>query len=266
MSDKARKKQKPLVIPASTRPIKELIADRVTILDGSIGVKIAEETPLEEVLRIMDWATAMNDHIGFMIGDIINFGETKWGAKYHQALKQTGRAKSTLVAYASVARRIPAARRKAALSFSHHREIAKLIDVDHISQVLNDAAGQAETGEAPSVKQLRDAVATLMPAAKAKLAEAKQAEKAEIPERLRPKRKHKSLEHELTKKRLERDLMRSQKKILSDLLKIAAQLRLQGHEAVAGYAATGIDCADAIKQEFERISTTPTDDNSVDLQ
>src|SRR5262245_38647636 len=78
------KKPEPLVIPKSTRDIREIVSDRVTVLPGSIGVKLADDTPIEECLRIMDWATAMSDHVGFMIGDVINFGSAKWGDKYRQ--------------------------------------------------------------------------------------------------------------------------------------------------------------------------------------
>jgi len=83
----------PLVaIPESTRPIQDIIADRVTVLPGNIGLKLADNTPIEESLRILDWTTQMPDHVGFMIGDVLNFGQHKFGHKYTVALNQTGRA------------------------------------------------------------------------------------------------------------------------------------------------------------------------------
>src|SRR5262245_61685522 len=101
-----------------SRDIKAVLKDRGKILPDHIGLKLAEDTSIAECLQVLDWAVAFGHHIQFLIGDVINFGFAKWGDKYRQAMEQTGRAKSTLVAYASVARRIPAAQRKAALSFS----------------------------------------------------------------------------------------------------------------------------------------------------
>jgi hypothetical protein len=158
------KAAEPLVIPKSTRDIKEIVQERVTVLPGSIGVKLADDTPLEEVLRIMDWATTMSDHVGFMIGDIINFGSVKWGDKYRQAMEQTGRAYSTLAGYAETARRFPAAKRQANLSFTHHREIMRLNDDEKIAKVLKEVSEGAEKdGKAISTKIIREKVMKLTP-------------------------------------------------------------------------------------------------------
>jgi hypothetical protein len=115
----------PVVIPASTRPIQEILADHVTVLPGHIGLKLSDDTPIEESLRILDWTTTLSDHVGFLIGDVINYGDTKWGEKYAAALNQTGRAYTTLVTYARTAKKIPIESREAALSFSLHVEAAK---------------------------------------------------------------------------------------------------------------------------------------------
>lgn len=143
----AKAKPEPLVLKESTRDIREIVNERVTVLPGSIGVKLADETPIEECLRIMDWAQAMSDHVGFMIGDIINFGSAKWGDKYQQAMEQTGRAYATLAHYAMTARRIPADKRVPALSFSHHREALRIGDDAKIAKVLVEAGEQAEKGK-----------------------------------------------------------------------------------------------------------------------
>src|SRR5690242_20339907 len=67
----------PVVIPESTRPIQDIIRERVTVLDGHIGLKLADNTPIEESLRILDWTTSLSKHVGFMIGDVLNFSEAK---------------------------------------------------------------------------------------------------------------------------------------------------------------------------------------------
>jgi hypothetical protein len=157
-------KPEPLVIPKSTRDIREIVNERVTVLPGSIGVKLADETPIEEVLRIMDWATAMSDHVGFMIGDIINFGQVKWGEKYRLAMEQTGRAYSTLAGYSETARRIPAAKRHASLSFTHHQVIARIGDEEKIATVLKEVALKAEKdGKVINTKELKEKVLKYTP-------------------------------------------------------------------------------------------------------
>lgn len=156
-------KPEPLVLKESTRDIREIVTDRVTVLKDSIGVKLADETPIEECLRIMDWAQAMSDHVGFMIGDIINFGEAKWGSKYQQAMEQTGRAYSTVAGYALTARRIPADQRIPALSFSHHREILRIGEDEKIAKVLKQVSDQADKGKLPTRDELRKKIVEFTP-------------------------------------------------------------------------------------------------------
>ncbi|SRR6266478_42093 len=156
-------KVEPVVIPESTRPIEEIIKERVTVLPGSIGLKIADNTPIEESLRVLDWTTTLSNHVGFMIGDVLNFGMAKFGEKYKAALNQTGRAYSTLAGYAETARRIPASNRMAALTFTHHREILRIGNDEKIATVLREVGAQAEKGNAPTTKELRNKVQKLTP-------------------------------------------------------------------------------------------------------
>ena len=152
-----------LVIPDSTRPIEDIVRDRVIVLDGHIGLKLAEDTPIEESLRVLDWATQMSDHVGFMIGDVLNFCQAKWGEKYTAALNQTGRAKSTLKHYANVAARIPAAKRSAVLSFSHYVEIARLEDRSDVGTITEDIVNEIKGGNQVSVRDVRQKVAKMLP-------------------------------------------------------------------------------------------------------
>jgi hypothetical protein len=151
-----------VVIPKSTRSFDEILRDRVTVLPGNIGLKLDEETPIEESLRILDWTMALSDHVGFMIGDVLNFGNVKWGTKYTAALNQTNRALSTLKGYAEAARRIPVDKRVTALTFSHHREMLRLPD-EKLDGVLKEVGAQAEKGNEPSIKELRFKLAKLTP-------------------------------------------------------------------------------------------------------
>jgi hypothetical protein len=153
----------PIVIPESTRPIEDIVRDRVTMLPGHIGLKLADDTPIEESLRVLDWTTTLSDHVGFMIGDVLNFGNTKWGEKYTQALNQTGRALPTLKQYASVSARIPIEKRQAVLTYTHHREILAIGDEQKIATVLKEVAKQAESGHAPTTREIAEKVRKLTP-------------------------------------------------------------------------------------------------------
>lgn len=157
-------KPEPVVIPALKRTIQEVVAERVTIAPGSIGLALSDDTTIEESLAILDWTTSLNDHVGFMIGDVLNFSAVKWGDKYKQALDQTGRALSTLKGYAEAARRIPVEKRISSLSFSHHRELIRLPD-EKMAEVLKDLEKESnkKDGAVPTRDQLRIKVQHSMP-------------------------------------------------------------------------------------------------------
>jgi len=157
----------PLVLQPLTRSVAEIFRDRVTIMENSLGVVLSEDTTIEENLAILDHTNSLQEHVGFMLGDILNFGEGKWGTKYSVALNQTGRALSTLKGYAECARRIPADKRQASLSFSQHREILRLPD-EKMVKVLEEVGAKAEkaragTGKAPTVAELREKIQKLTP-------------------------------------------------------------------------------------------------------
>ncbi len=164
----AAEKNKPLDIKESTRSINDILADRVTVLPGSVGVILDKKTPLEESLRLLDYFGTFSDHVGFMIGDVLNFGNHAYGEKYQRALNQTGRAYSTLAGYAEAARRIPAKERIAALSYTHHRELLRLGDAGKITSMLKTLGADAKKGKVMPVSELRDKVKKLAPRKKAK--------------------------------------------------------------------------------------------------
>jgi hypothetical protein len=151
-----------VTIIESKRPLEEILKDRVEILPNHLGLKLAEDTPLEENLRILDWTTTLSNHVGFMIGDVLNFGKHKFGEMYTVALNQTGRALSTLKGYAEAARRIPPEKRVASLSFTLHREILRLPD-EKVESVLKQVGAKADKGEAPTTSELRAKLKELAP-------------------------------------------------------------------------------------------------------
>ncbi len=174
-------KQEPLVLQPLTRSVQEIVRDRATILDGGLGLELSDNTTIEESLAVLDWAQGMSDHVGFWIGDILNFANTKWGQKYTVALQQTNRALSTLKGYAEAAKRIPANKRVAALTFTAHREILRLPDAA-MEKTLVEVGKQAEKGEAPTTKQIREKVKKSLPRKVKKVKATKPGKKKAKPE------------------------------------------------------------------------------------
>jgi hypothetical protein len=136
------------------RDIKEVLHDRVKILDGHLGVKLSPQTTPAENLQILDYVVQMGDHVQFMIGDVINDGDWRWGRKYMDVLNRTGRSGGNLRNIASIARRIPIRCRKVELSFSAHRPLAILADAPNVTdsvtimeKVLNEAVAEAKSGK-----------------------------------------------------------------------------------------------------------------------
>ena len=74
----------------------------------------------------------------WVLGDLLNYGESRYGEKYAQAIEVTGHEYQTLANYASVCRRVPMERRQAELSFSHHALVASRAPEEQV-QLLHTA-------------------------------------------------------------------------------------------------------------------------------
>jgi hypothetical protein len=90
---------------------------------GMIAIK---DATFDEWSSALQWTQRVNDAVQFWVGDLLEYGEAKWGEKYSQALDTTELHIQTLRNAAWVARQIPPNRRRAALSFSHHEAVAPL--------------------------------------------------------------------------------------------------------------------------------------------
>ena len=78
------------------------------------------------------------------IGDWLNFGESKYGEKYTQALETTTYSRQTLKDAAWVAGKIETSRRRDVLTWSHHKEVTALT-IEEQEEVLGDAAHYKHT-------------------------------------------------------------------------------------------------------------------------
>lgn len=103
----------------------------------------------EELLRA---AGAVKNASSFWIGDLVNFGDARYGERYAQAIDATGLRYGTIANYAYVCSRVAPSRRIENLSFAHHEAVAKLEPADQ-SGWLQKAAGNGWSRD-----ELRDAM------------------------------------------------------------------------------------------------------------
>lgn len=87
---------------------------------------LPETMTFEEWERVGNSLQQMQRSILWWVGDWLNFGDLKYGEKYAQAIEGTGYSYQALADAAYVCRNIDASLRREILTFSHHREVAKL--------------------------------------------------------------------------------------------------------------------------------------------
>jgi hypothetical protein len=92
------------------------------------GIQFTEELSFDEWDALGQQIAPIGKSIGFIIGDWINYGESRWGSRYEEALERTGLAYTTLAHYAYVARRVQFCSRKQNLDYTIHATVAKLKD------------------------------------------------------------------------------------------------------------------------------------------
>lgn len=90
------------------------------------GLAFDADTPIEVWAPLTARLIVQSKRIEFALADAINFGELAYGDLYAQWVEETGLTKRSLQNIARVGRAIEPARRRAALSFSHHAEVASL--------------------------------------------------------------------------------------------------------------------------------------------
>lgn len=104
------------------------------------GIQFNGELSFEEWESLGQELAPIGKSIGFIIGDWINYGESRWGDKYEEAIMRTGMAYQTLRNYAYVARRVQLSCRHDKLGFEHHYVVAKLKNPDEQEHWLDMAA------------------------------------------------------------------------------------------------------------------------------
>jgi hypothetical protein len=91
---------------------------------------------LADAMTYSDWAQAGHQlariahGVAWALGDWLLYGQSRFGSRYREALAATELDYQTLRNYAWVARNVPPSRRRPALSFQHHAEIASLSEAE----------------------------------------------------------------------------------------------------------------------------------------
>ena len=100
------------------------ILTKTGVVIGS--TKKSNEITFEEWSAVTEWVQKVNTSVAFWLGDLLEYGERRFGEKYTAAIEVTGLAEQTLTNAAYVARHVPIQRRRENVPFSHHAEVASL--------------------------------------------------------------------------------------------------------------------------------------------
>ncbi|SDI16710.1 hypothetical protein SAMN05421505_13653 [Sinosporangium album] len=128
----------------STTPSGPTGAERLS-LDGAVltrrtSLSLPERMPLEDWKRVGRQLTCINDSSTWWLGDWLVYGREVYPDRYRRAIEDTALDYQTLRNYAWIAGRFLKHRRRPALSFQHHAEVAAL--ADHLQDMWLDRAEQ----------------------------------------------------------------------------------------------------------------------------
>ncbi len=90
------------------------------------GVEFPRALSFEKWLEIGKMLSVVRTSSAWYLGDWLIYGETAYNGRYRDAIEHTSLDYQTLRNYAWVARRFPLSRRREALTFGHHAEVAAL--------------------------------------------------------------------------------------------------------------------------------------------
>ena len=119
------------------------------------GVEVVDNPTFEEWVDAFADLTRVQGSIQWWLGDMLQIGEARYGEKYAQVAEATGHSAQTLMNYVWVASSVAPERRRPALSFSAHKEVAAL-EPEEQEAVLS----QAEKSGLTSSKQIGEIVRT----------------------------------------------------------------------------------------------------------
>lgn len=120
--------------------------------------RVQGRPPIEEWEGPLQFALWCQRASPWWIGDLLNAGDVSFGEYFYQICESYGVSPDQLDRYRSVARRVPAANRRTALSWSAHAMVARL-PIDEQADVLKEAEKNGWSSEQIR-RYLRDRVET----------------------------------------------------------------------------------------------------------
>ncbi len=92
------------------------------------GLELPQRLPFNRWLNIGNFLSTVHTSSAWCLGDWLLYGEETYPGRYRDAIEQTSLDYQTLRNYAWIARHFPISRRRDALSFGHHAEVASRPD------------------------------------------------------------------------------------------------------------------------------------------
>jgi hypothetical protein len=94
------------------------------------GLQIVEGLTFDAWAGMGRKLAGLSNAVAWCLGDWLNYGEQAYGDRYKAAIATTSLEYQTLRNYAWVARRFAVSRRRDAISFQHHAEVASMPEPD----------------------------------------------------------------------------------------------------------------------------------------
>lgn len=143
-------RRRPQALPPQRRSVEE--PRRGQVLTTKVALQIPAAMTYEDWEQAGRQLSGIVDSSSWWLGDWLVYGKDHYTDRYQRGIRTAGLQYQTLRNYAWVARRFPTGRRRAALTFQHHAEIASL-PVDEQEIWLDRAEQNTWT-----TKQLRTAL------------------------------------------------------------------------------------------------------------
>jgi hypothetical protein len=107
---------------------------------SEVGMVFSKDIDYDEWYRLMQTLGRLETAFQFAIGDALNYGMSKYGEKYSNAIDATGFAYQSLANWTWVSKSVSIDNRVSGLSWSHHRAVATCHESEQHSILLSAQA------------------------------------------------------------------------------------------------------------------------------
>lgn len=126
-----------------------------------VGLRIVDPAlDYAEYVRLCVLLGRAHAALRWAIGDAIRYGEALYGEEAYQAIAEMGLSEEVLREYVRVAERVPPSRRRAELSWSHHRAVAALPPAEQtawLERAISEGLSHHELRHALRARTLEEA-------------------------------------------------------------------------------------------------------------